>query len=61
MIELKTLKDLEKLANNNSEKFLFSCIKAEAIKWAKHFGYTENHTFCKFHNITEEDLKEKEK
>jgi len=63
--ELKTLKDIESFAKN--ENLIKFHIKEEAIKWVKEEGVCKDcdgvceHDFLSFHNITKEDLKEKEK
>jgi len=54
-MKLKTLEGLELGIGEHEE------IRAEAVKWVKYF--LENNipitelSFCKFHNITSEDLK----
>ena len=52
MSELKTLKDLP--TNHDDED-----IKAEAVKWVKHFRYegTEPVSLIEFFNLTKEDLR----
>ena len=67
MTELKTLKDLKNLCFYYRDKGIHDKIKAEAIKWVKHFKATgEYHpdyrdgainVLKQFHNITEDDLK----
>ena len=51
----ETLKDLPKL-DLGIDVVSVEKLRQEAIKWAKEWGYTKNHNFCKFHNITEEEL-----
>jgi len=68
-MKLKTLKDIEKLCNSKGEKFVLSCLKAEAVKWLKSIKeyalagdgdvkhYAGQIAFIKkFFNLTEEDL-----
>ena len=56
----ETLKDLPKLDLGSKEGKVdvvsVEKLRQEAIKWAKEWGYTKNHNFCKFFNITEEEL-----
>lgn len=76
MTKLKTLKDLNLFNDDLKDDIAKEKLKAEAVKWVKHFNIQHNNhheewdlrcsafgvinAFIDFFNLTEEDLKGKE-
>jgi len=58
-MKLKTLKDLKGISFNGREKqvenYLKDLLKAEAVKWRKHFKIMDERVFDEFFNLTEEN------